>query len=523
MRLVLLVEAADKPGVLEEIVGRLRRAGVNIVTNLGYTVDGRAKLLFIVDSPKAPEELQAILEDVEAVEDVGVAELGSESAELIARFIRDRPGLITVLEFYLEPVDLLDALSLLPEEERRRLYSLLTPKVLAGMLASGDEGVVVEIAESVPLDQLVKAVESLPLEDAGEVLRKLPEDVRREVLRRLSRDKREKLRGLLEYPPESAGALMTTSVPVLRASDTVADALKAIRSGEYSVKDTVVVVDGEGRLLGLIPVDSLLRAKPDDKLSKLILKPRATVEPGEDREEAARLMLRYDMARLPVVSPDGKFLGIVALEDAARVLAEEAGEDIAKLAAMERPRERYRYLSPLELVKLRLPWLILIYFIESVTASIIKRYEDLISRIAIIAAFLPLLMDTSGNVGSQASSMIVRALALGEVSERSRLDILYVVLKELATAAIMGLSLSALGFAIAYAIGGGNVRLALAVSLTLFIVVVLADFIGSMLPIIARRAGVDPATLSSPLLTTIMDIAAILTYFVIVTHMLGLT
>jgi len=233
-------------------------------------------------------------------------------------------------------------------------------------------------------------------------------------------------------------------------------------------------------------------------------------------------MLRYDVSRLPVVSSDGRFLGIVALEDAARVLAEEAGEDIAKLAGMEKPRERYRYLSPLELVKLRLPWLVLIYFIESITASIIKSYEDVISKIAIVAAFLPLLMDTSGNVGSQASSMIVRALALGEVSERSKLDIIYIILKEFATAALMGLSLAALGLAIVFAIAGGNLRLAAAVSATLFIVVLIADLVGSLLPVLARRLGIDPATLSSPLITTIMDITAILTYFTMITHMLGL-
>ena len=522
MRIVLLVEARDRPGILEEVISRLRRAGVNIVTNLGYTVDGTARLLFIVESPKPPGEVGRLLEDIESVEDAAAAELGSDSAELIARFIRDRPGLITVLEFYLEPADLLDALSMLPEEERRKLYQLLSPSVLAGILVHGDEGVAEEVAESVSLEHLSKALGTLPIEDAAEVLRKLPERIRGELLRRLPRDVREKLKDILGYPAESVGAIMTTSVPIVRSSDTVAEALRKLKSREYSVRDVVVVVDNGGRLLGLIPVDALLRAKPEDKLDKLTLKPRVTVEPGEDREEAARLMLRYDVSRLPVVSSDGRFLGIVALEDAARVLAEEAGEDIAKLAGMEKPRERYRYLSPLELVKLRLPWLVLIYFIESITASIIKSYEDVISKIAIVAAFLPLLMDTSGNVGSQASSMIVRALALGEVSERSKLDIIYIILKEFATAALMGLSLAALGLAIVFAIAGGNLRLAAAVSATLFIVVLIADLVGSLLPVLARRLGIDPATLSSPLITTIMDITAILTYFTMITHMLGL-
>jgi len=204
LRIVLLVEARDRPGILEEVISRLRRAGVNIVTNLGYTVDGTARLLFIVESPKPPGEVGRLLEDIESVEDAAAAELGSDSAELIARFIRDRPGLITVLEFYLEPADLLDALSMLPEEERRKLYQLLSPSVLAGILVHGDEGVAEEVAESVSLEHLSKALGTLPIEDAAEVLRKLPERIRGELLRRLPRDVREKLKDLIGALGESS-------------------------------------------------------------------------------------------------------------------------------------------------------------------------------------------------------------------------------------------------------------------------------------------------------------------------------
>ncbi|ABM80882.1 magnesium transporter [Hyperthermus butylicus] len=524
LRLVLYIEARDRPGLLAEIMGVLRELGANIITNFGYTVDDTAHLLFIIDYGGEPDELaEAVASRIREVVEARAAELGAGAAEVLAEFIRDRPGIISLLEFYVEPVDLLDAISVLPEDERRRIYGLLTPGTLASILLHGDEGVAGEVAEALPADAIARAIATLPVEDAGEVLRKLPEEARNEVLRRLPPEVRRRLAELLRYPPETAGAIMTTSVPVLRADDTVASALQQLRSGSYTIRDTVVVVDSEGRLVGLVPVDALLRAQPGDQLEKLALRPRATVSPMVNREEAARMMLRYDISRLPVVSNDGRFLGIVALEDAARILAEEAGEDIAKLAAMEKPRERYRYASPLDLVRLRLPWLILIYLMESITASIIKGYEDLIARVAVLAAFLPLIMDTSGNVGSQSSSMIIRALALGEVSERSRIDVAYIVLKELAAASTIAAILSSIGFTIAYIIGGYNVRLGLAIAATLFIVVVLADLIGSLLPILARRLGADPATLSSPLITTIMDVTVIAVYFTLASKMLGIT
>lgn len=520
-RLLVLVETQDRPGLLSRVSGLLHSLGANVATSLGYRVDGRARILFMVDARLEPGELaERIREQLGGEARVEAAYLGPEGAELLAEFLEDKPGLVNLLELYLDPPDLLDALLRLPEEARRRIYRVLSHSSLARIMLLADEATAQEIAGSLDPDHLARALATLEPDETVDVLQKLPEKLRRQLLGRLPEPLREEAQRLLRYPPDTAGGVMTTSVPVLRADDTVQRALQELRSGEHDVRDTVVVVDSQGRLLGLVTVDQLLRAGPGERLGSLALKPRATVEPEADREEAARIMLRYDISRLPVVDQEGRFLGLITIEDMAGVLTEEAAEDIALLGGVEAPKERYLKARVLDLFRRRILWLLMIFLVESVTANIIMGYEDVIRRIALLAAFIPLVMDTGGNVGSQASSMIVRALALGEISEKSRHDIVYVLLKEVATAALIGAAMSAVGFVFALLLSGGEVKLSLVVALTLFIVIMMADVIGASLPILARRLGIDPATLSSPLLTTITDIGVTVIYMGLASYLI---
>ncbi len=525
--LVVAVRARDRPGLFTRIARILHGLGCNLATSLGYRADEEARLLLVAECPLEPEELVAELrtrlrEELGEEPEVDAGEIGPDAASIVAEFVREKPGLVTVLEAYLEPPDLFDALLRLPPEARRRVYPLLSPKTLAWILSEAEEEILEEMLHTLSLRQVARALQELDPDEAVDVLQRLPEALRKRLLQELPEEIRREAAKLLRYPPETVGGIMTTSVPVARAEDTVQDVLQLLRRGDYDVTDTVVVVDGEGRFVGLVTVEELLRAPPGEKLSRLARRPPIVIGPEEDREEAARLMLRYELRRLPVVDEQGRFLGLVTIEDVAQVLAEEAAEDIALLGGMEKPRERYRLASVADLVRTRLPWLLLIYVIESLTASVIKGYEDVIERIAVAAAFIPLIMDTGGNVGSQASSMVVRALALGEISERSRSDILYVVLKELATAATIGAIMALLGFIFSYIVGG-NTRLAISIALTLFIVVIFADLVGASLPIIARRLGLDPAAISSPFVTTIVDVSVAVIYLSLVAKLvLGL-
>lgn len=522
-RQVVFVEALDRPGVLSLVTNTIHRMGGNIVTSVGYRLNGYARLLLLIDSnieeAKLAEAIEENLEDA----DVYVAEMGPAAASLIAEFIKERPGIVTVLEHYLDPPDLLDAITRLPDDIRIKIYPMLSPRTLALFLAEAEEDLVREIVESVNPKELTKALEELDADEIADILPLLPEHMQRIILQSLPSEKRNEVARLLKYPPESAGGIMTTSVPVLQKESTVQEALQKLLKEEYYVKDTIVVVDNSKRLYGMVPIDELLRAKPTEKLERLARKPPVTVGPYEDQEEVARIMLRYEIRRLPVTDEKGIFLGIIPIEDVTYVLAEEAAEDVAKFGGLaEKPKERYLQASIHELVKLRLPWLLLIYIIESVTASILKQYERTIERIAVAAAFIPLIMDTGGNVGSQASSTIIRALALGEISERSKGDIVYTVLKELVTASTIGVIFALIGLGFAYIVSN-SLELAISISLTLFIVIVFSDIVGASLPIIARRLGFDPATLSAPFVTTVVDVSVAVIYMTLVSKLvLGL-
>ncbi len=508
-RLVVLVEARDRPGLLADILGVLAGLGASVVTHVGYTEDGAAKILFILDSPRAPEEVEEALSrhGIEA----SAAELGPEAGPIIAEFISGRPILVSLLESHLAPSDLLDAIIRLDREERREVYRILSTDTLARILVLADPDTIEEVLESVELRKIVRAVSMLDADEATDVVQKMPPPVRRRILHQLPPELRRKVSKLLEYPPETVGGVMTTDVPVLREDQTVYEALTALREGDYDVRDTVFVVDGEGRLKGLVAIDALISEVLTTRLGRIAAKPRITVGPEMDREEAARLMTRYSVTRLPVVDGEGRLLGALVIEDVASILSEEAAEDIALIGAVEKPRERYLRASILDLVRSRIAWLLVIYVIESVTANVLAAYSTVIERAGIIAAFIPLIMDTGGNVGSQATATMIRALALGEISEYSGRDVLLVVGKEAATASVIGLVMAGIGFAFSYLVSQ-SINVALAVAATLFTVVLLADLVGSLLPITARRLGLDPAVISAPLITTVVDVSVVFIY-----------
>ncbi|RUM46669.1 MAG: magnesium transporter [Hyperthermus sp.] len=523
-RIVVYVEAPDKPGLLSLTTSTLNELGGNVVTSIGYRLNGRAYMLVLVEDEFTPEEaVSALTREIKDAR-IEAAELGPEAAPIIAEFLKEKPGIITVLESYIDPPDILDAVLRLPKQTRTKIYPMLTPETLALMLVEADEETVKEISNSVKIEDIANAISTLDPDEAVDVLQAMPEHIRKVLFQQLPEDKRREIARLLYYPPETAGGIMTTSVPVLHTTSTVQEALQLIRQADFDIKDVVVVIDNEGRLYGMIPVDELLRAAPNMKLEKLARKPAATAKPTEDQEEVARLMLRYEIRRLPVVDTEDRFLGIVAIEDIAYVLSEEAAEDMAKLGGLvEKPRERYLHATLVDLVKSRLPWLLLIYLIESITASVIRSYSSVIERVAIAAAFIPLIMDTGGNVGSQASTTIVRALALGEISERSKPDVVYTILKEGMTAISIGAFMSFIGFLFALVLSEGDVKLAFSIALTLFLVILFSDLVGTSLPIIARRLGLDPATVSSPFVTTIVDVSVAVIYLKLVsTLVLGL-
>ncbi len=519
MDIVVLVVARDRPGLLQRITTVISRLGANIITNFGYTVDGRAYILFLAEITHDYEVFKEAIEEEEIEEaDIEVAKLGPDAAELIARFLENKLEFMKILEVYLEPPDILDILVRLSEDRRKVTYEMLSVETIAGLLDQGDETIIKEISATLSPKTIAQALEKLDPDEAVDILQVVEEEKARSIILNLPREYREQTKQLLEYPPDTAGGIMTRSVPILAENTTIQDALQEIRRGDYDVKDTIVVVDKENRLVGLVRLDELLRYPLDEYIGRVAVKPRVTVTPDVDQEEVAKMMLRYYVNKVPVVDEENKFLGIITVEDIAYVISEEAAEDIAKVGGavggFGKHIERYLSTSVKDLVGIRLTWLIVIYIVQAFTANILKNYEDVISKAAIIAAFIPLVMDTGGNVGSQASSMIIRALALGEISDKSRIDLFKVVFKEVATSTIIGFVFSMIGLGFAYVVSG-DLKVAVAVAVTLFLVIVMADLVGSLLPIISRRIGFDPAALSAPLITTLVDVSVALIYMTV--------
>ena len=515
-RLVALLEIADRPGLLQEVSKAITSLGGNIIVSLGYVADSTAYLLFIFDSPLSEDHAKMTLEEsLEAEGSIDVRRLGSGSAELLASFVEARLGFIGVLESYLDPADVLDLILRMPEDVRSRAYRFLSPATLASILEDADPAIVEEIIDSVGITTLARALRELDPDEIVDILQKMPEAARKRAIMLLPREYRAQASELLAYPPDTAGGVMTTSVPILRADETVHDALQRLKSGEYDVRDLVVVVNHERRLVGTLEAGDLLLYPPNTRLGPIARKPRTVVTPEVDQEEAARIMLRYYLKRLPVVNEEGEFLGVIAIEDIAYVLAEEASEDIAKIAGLGMALEKYLTARLRDMVRVRLPWLLAIYLFQNLTAGLLRHYESLIAASAILAAFIPLVMGTGGNVGSQAVAIMVRALALGEVSERSRADVAMVVAKELSVSLIIGAVFALAGFTTGYVISGGNLTISLIVGSTLLVVILVSDISGALLPLIARRLGIDPASVSTPLITTLVDLSVAAIYMTI--------
>ncbi len=518
-RIVVYIKGPDRPGLLRSVSAKLAEMSVNILLSLAYVRGGDAYILLLTESPQSAESVEKEVRRVVGEGYEVEARIQAEAADLFARFLENNPGLASTLESYLEAADILDIIVRLPKDVARRVIESLSPETLAWIMEMADKPTLDLVVESLSITRILEAMKALDPDEAVDVLQRMDEAMRRRILPLLPPEYRRAAGVLLRYPPDTAGGIMTVSVPVLRRSDTVAKALHLVRSHDYDVKDTVVVVDGDGKLVGLVEVSDLLSNPPSAKLGSIARKPRVVVGPTEDQETVARLMLRYYQRRLPVVDGDGRFLGIIAIEDVAYVLAEEAAEDIAKLVGSEVPIERYITARVKDLVRARLPWLLIIYFIESITANVLKSYEHVLARAAVLAAFIPLIMGTGGNVGSQAVGLIIRALALGEVSDRSRDDILLVLRKELMTSIVIAIAFSTVGFAFALAVSR-NMLVALAVAATLFLVIHFADIAGALLPIAARRAGIDPASVSTPLITTIVDVSVAFIYMTIASILL---
>ena len=378
-------------------------------------------------------------------------------------------------------------------------------------------------------NELREVLDELYVDDAADLVEEMPANVVRRILGQADPEMRSSINQILRYPENSAGALMTMEYVSLRPDMTVEEAILRIRRQGVD-KETIYtcyVLDKDRTLLGIVTVKDLLLAESDDtEIREIMTSNIISVTTQDDQEEVAKMFSKYNFLALPVVDTEKRMVGIVTFDDAMDVMEEEATEDMEIMAAMTPSEKSYLKSSPLELYKHRIPWLMLLMVSATFTGMIISSFESALTRLTALTAFIPMLMDTGGNCGSQSSVTVIRALSLDELEFSDALTVLW---KEIRTAVLCGITLAAVCFLKVLLVDRllmGNASISLSVDLViclaLGVTVIMAKMVGCTLPLLAKKLGFDPAVMASPFITTIVDALSLLVYFLFAKTILGL-
>ena len=375
--------------------------------------------------------------------------------------------------------------------------------------------------------ELKEVVDELYLDDAVDLVEEMPANVVRRILTQADPETRKSINELLRYPENSAGSMMTTEYVTLRPSMTVEESILRIRRTGVD-KETIYTfyVTDNRTLLGLVTVKDLLLAEDDETPIRAIMQTHViSVSTLADQEEVARMFAKYNFLALPVVDNENRMVGIVTFDDAMDVMEEEATEDIEIMGGMSPSEKTYSRATTWDLFKQRIPWLLLLMVSATFTGQIISSFEDALSAFTILTAYIPMLMDTGGNCGSQASVTVIRGLSLGEIEFS---DLIQVVWKECRVALLCGTVLAGANFAKLMLLDRMvfhnpiTVTVAAVICLTLVCTVFAAKIVGCMLPLLAKKIGFDPAVMASPFITTIVDALSRLIYFRFASFLLGI-
>ena len=434
----------------------------------------------------------------------------------------------------LNPADIAECMLDLQEEsdledkELLRLFRLMPKELASDTFAEMEPELQEKLIGGFSDKELGEVLEDMFLDDAVDVIEEMPASVVKRILKAVDAETRQAINQLLNYPEDSAGSLMTIEYVDLRPAMTVEEAFAHIR--EHGVdKETIYtcyIIGPTRKLLGAVSVRELLLAKPGTVLRDMMETNIISVTTMDDRDEVANLFSHYGLTALPVVDKEKRLVGIVTVDDAIDVLQEEATEDMELMAAMLPSERPYLRSSTWELWKQRIPWLLILMVSATFTGMIITGFEQGLAANAALIAFIPMLMSTGGNCGSQSSVMVIRGLSLGEIEMADALRVLW---KELRVSVFCGLALAVAGFAKVLLIDGWMFRnpditvgVAATVGLTLAFIAIVAKLVGGLLPMGAKKLGFDPAVMASPFITTIVDALSLLLYFSIASLLLGL-
>ena len=421
----------------------------------------------------------------------------------------------------MNPSDVAGIFNDLEEKQVPLMFRLLPKELAAETFVEMEPDTQALLIQGFSDNELKEVLSELYVDDAADLVEEMPASVVRRILEQADPEMRSSINQILRYPENSAGSIMTTEYVALRPNMTVEESILRIRRQGVD-KETIYtcyVIAADRTLVGLVTVKDLLLTEDDDtKISDIMLTNLISFTTQDDQEEVARMFSKYNFLALPVVDKENRMVGIVTFDDAMDVMQDEATEDMEIMAAITPSEKSYMNSSPLDLFKHRIPWLLVLMVSATFTGMIISSFESSLGALPILTVFIPMLMDTGGNSGSQSSVTVIRALSLDELHFK---DIVEVLWKEVRTAVLCGIVLSAVCFGKVMLVDrllmhNTSVTMAvdLTVCLTLGVTVVVAKVVGCTLPLIAKRLGFDPAVMASPFITTIVDAMSLLLYFV---------
>ena len=429
----------------------------------------------------------------------------------------------TVLKEKLKEMKSADISAILDELDKESVVKVfrILSKEKAGMTFSYMESDMREkLIQDLTDAELKNVMDELFMDDTVDLIEEMPSNVVTRILKAVNKKDRKIINQLLQYPEDSAGSIMTTEFVDLKENMTVADALKRIRErGTNSETIYTSYVLSEGRkLIGLINIKDIVLAKEDTPIKDLMETNIISVNTTDDQEDVTKKFDKYDFFALPVVDNENRLVGIITFDDAINVIQEEVSEDFEKMAAITPNEDGYFATSVFQHAKSRIVWLLILMLSAAITGGIITRYEEAFAAIPLLVAFIPMIMGTGGNCGSQSSTLIIRGLATDEIKLK---DLFKTLWKEIRVALVVGTTLAVVN-GIRVMIQYNDLQLAIVLGLTLIATVCLAKMLGCILPLLAKRLKLDPAIMAAPLITTLVDIFSILVYFQIVRLVMGI-
>lgn len=438
----------------------------------------------------------------------------------ILALLEESPADVAAETEEMHPKDLADVAEAMPLDRIADFLRVLPPARAADVLEYLDEEIRTAVLEAMSTEQAVQLVSEMTPDDRADILEELEAETADEILHDLPEEARHETERLLQFDANTAGGLMTTEFVAVEQGLTVEEALNivrvAARSGKKEAMHAIYVVDERGTIVGVMSLRELVAAPEGAKVADVAWTEVVSVPATADRGEVARATSEYDLVAVPVVDARNRIIGVITVDDVIDAIVEENTEDMQRLGAMQPLSEPYFQASFWSVLQKRGGWLLLLFVGEMFTGTALRHYESVITNAVSLAFFVPLIISSGGNSGSQSSTLITRALAVGDVVMS---DALRVLRREVGQGLLLGALLGAIGFGRALMWGNGS-DMALVVALTLTLVVVTGTIVGAMLPLGLRRAGFDPAVASSPFVASLVDVAGIVIYFSIAQRIL---